>query len=208
MSEKRALLLVGSPRGVEKSTSGRLGCQLIEALGRRGFETEKIHIHAVVQSSDDLEKGLAAVDAADLIVLSLPLYVDSFPAPVIAFLEEVARRRAGRGRVQFAMIIQCGFPEKGQNDTAVAIAERFAEEAGWTWLGALTLGGAQTYGGTADEALGRIAEALAEGRTIPHVYVRSVMPAWLYRLGGNVMWRRQAKKLGTVKKLGAQPYAD
>jgi hypothetical protein len=186
--------------------SGRLGGRLFQALGGHGVGAETIHVHAAVRSPEALDEALAAVAAADLVVLSLPLYVDSFPAPVIALLEAIAQRGTGRGRTQFALIIQCGFPEKEQNDTAVAIAERFATEAGWTWLGALALGGAQTYSGAANEALDRVAEALACGCAIPHTYVRNVMPAWVYRIGGNVMWRREAKKLGTDKKLGARPY--
>jgi hypothetical protein len=208
MTEKQALLLVGSPRGLEKSTSARLGGRLLDTLREHGFATEKIHVHAAVRTPEELEKALTAAASADLVILSLPLYVDSFPAPVIAFLEAVAQRGLGRGRTQFAMIIQCGFPEKEQNDTAVAIAERFAAEAGWTWLGALALGGAQTFGDTANEALGRLAEAIAAGHELPHVYLRKPMPAWLYRVGGNVMWRREAKKRGTADKLRARPYAD
>ncbi len=206
MTEKKALLLVGSPRGIEKSTSGRLGGELLHALEKRGFETERLHVHEVVRSSQGLEAALDAVAAADLVVLSLPLYVDSFPAPVIAFLEHVALRGTGRGRVQFALVIQCGFPEKEQNTTALRIAERFAAEVGWDWLGGLALGGLETYGGSATDALSLVAAAIANGEPIPEVTLRKTMPAWLYRLGGNIMWRRAARKNGIAGKLRARPY--
>lgn len=208
MTEKKALLLVGSPRGVEKSTSGRLGGQLLDALGKRGLRTDRLHVHEAVRSSQGLETALDAVATADLVVLSLPLYVDSFPAPVIAFLEHIALRGTGRWRVQFALVIQCGFPEKEQNETAIAIARRFASEVGWSWLGALAIGGLETYGGSTTEALDRVAEAIAAGHEIPHVYLRKPMPAWLYRVGGNMMWRRAAKKHGTAGKLRARPYDE
>jgi hypothetical protein len=208
MTEKQALLLVGSPRGIEKSTSGRLGGRLLDALKGRGFETDKLHVHAALRSPDALESALAAVAAADLVILSLPLYVDSFPAPVIALLERIAERGVGRGHVQFAMIIQCGFPEREQNATALAIAERFAAEAGWDWLGGITFGGMETYGDSATEVLDRVAAAVAGGRPIPEIAPRKIMPAWLYRVGGNIMWRREAKKNGVAGKLRARPYAD
>jgi len=208
MTEKKALLLVGSPRGIEKSTSGRLGAELLSALEKRGLKTERLHVHEAVRSSRGLETALGAVASADLVVLSLPLYVDSFPAPVIAFLEHVARRGAGRGQAQFALIIQCGFPEKEQNETAIAIARRFASETGWTWLGALALGSLETYGGSSTEALARAAESLAAGHAIPTVYLKKTMPAWLFRFGGNIMWHRMAKKNGVAGKLRARPYAD
>jgi multimeric flavodoxin WrbA len=208
MTEKKAILLVGSPRGIEKSTSGRLGGELLNALEKREFATERLHVHEAVRSTQGLEAALGVVAAADLVVLSFPLYVDSFPAAVIAFLEHVARRGAGRGRVQFALIIQCGFPEKEQNETAIAIARRFASEVGWTWLGAIALGGLETYGGSVNDALDRAAEALAKGESVPYVPLRKTMPAWVYRLGGNFMWWRVAKKNGVAGRLRAKPYAD
>ena len=213
MTEKKALLLVGSPRGIEKSTSGRLGSHLLDTLKARGLGTEKVHVHAAVRSPDALASALAAVAAADLVILSVPLYVDSFPAPVIAFLENVAERRtgassAGTGRAGLFLLIQCGFPESGQNATALAIAERFAAEVGWRWLGGLTLGGVETYGGSAHEVLDLIGRALAEGRPAPDLAVKKAMPAWLYRVGGNIMWRREAKKNGVAGRLRDRPYED
>jgi hypothetical protein len=217
MTEKRALLLVGSPRGLDRSTSGRLGGLLLDALKERGFETDKLHVHAAVRSPDALESALAAVAAADLVILSLPLYVDSFPAPVIALLEKVAERRTGgmadaahgrAGRAGLFLLIQCGFPESEQNATALAIAERFAAEVGWRWLGGLALGGVETYGSSAHEVLDLIGRALAEGSPAPDLAVKKTIPAWLYRVGGNIMWRRMAKKNGVAGKLRARPYED
>lgn len=208
MSDRRALLLVGSPKGIDRSLSGRLGGRLLDTLAGGGFAVEKLHVHAAVAAPAEFEKALASVAAADLVILAAPLYVDSFPAPVIAFLERIAQDRVGEGRTRFAVLIQCGFPEREQNDTALRIAERFASEAGWTWLGAIALGGLETYGGSVNDALDRAAEALAKSQPVPYVPVRKTMPAWLYRLGGNFMWRRVAKKNGVAGKLRARPYAD
>jgi len=208
MTEKRALLLVGSPRGIDRSSSGRLGGRLLDALKERGFETERLHVHAAVRSPAETEQALAAIGAADIVILSLPLYVDSFPAPVIALLERIAERRTGAGRIHFLLLIQCGFPERTQNTTALAIAERFAAEAGWEWLGGLAFGAMENYSGSATEGLPRIAEAIADGKPIPEIVLKRVMPAWFYRLGGNIMWRRQAKKNGVARRLRAKPYAD
>jgi multimeric flavodoxin WrbA len=208
MIEKKALLLVGSPRDIDRSSSGRLGGRLLDALKERGFETERLHVHAVVRAPAETEQALVAIESAGVVILSLPLYVDSFPAPVIALLERIAERHTGAGRVRFLLLIQCGFPERTQNMTALAIAERFAAEAGWEWLGGVAFGAMENYGGSAAEALPRIAEAIADGKPIPEVMLKRVMPAWFYRLGGNIMWRRQAKKNGVARRLRAKPYAD
>jgi hypothetical protein len=208
MIEKKALLLVGSPRGIDRSSSGRLGGRLLDALKERGFETGKLHVHAAVRSPAETEQALIAIESAGVVILSLPLYVDSFPAPVIALFERIAERRTGAGRIHFLLLIQCGFPERTQNATALAIAERFAAEAEWEWLGGFAFGAMENYSGSATEGLPRIAAAIADGKLIPEIVLKRVMPAWFYRLGGNIMWRRQAKKNGVARRLRAKPYAD
>jgi hypothetical protein len=208
MTEARALLLVGSPRGIDRSTSGRLGARMLDAVRDRGFRTDTLDAHGAVRSTAETERALAAIGVSDLVILALPLYVDSFPAPVIALLEQIVELRVGAGRVRFAMLIQCGFPESEHNATALAIAERFAAEAGWQWLGGLALGGLETYSDSANGVLARAGGAIAKGEPMPDLAPKRSMPAWLYRLGGNMMWRRQAKRNGAAGRLRAQPYAD
>ncbi len=208
MAEKRALLLIGSPRGIGRSTSDGLGSGILDVLKERGFVTEKLHAHAAVASPKELKSGLAAIGAADTVILSLPLYVDSFPAPVIALLERIAERRTGAGRARLFVVIQCGFPEKEQNATALAIAEQFAVEAGWTWLGGVGLGAAEWQHKDVAKALASIAEAIANGTAIPQPVLRKAMPAWLYRFGGNIMWRLAARKHHATRSLRARPHEE
>jgi len=208
MGERRALLLVGSPRGVGHSTSDGLGSGILDILKEHGFVTEKLHAHAAVTSPTELDSDLATIGAADTVVLSLPLYVDSFPAPVIALLERIAEQRIGAGRARLFVVIQCGFPEKEQNATALAIAEQFAVEAEWTWLGGVGLGAAEWQHKDVARALAPIAEAIANGTAIPQPVLRKAMPAWPYRLGGNIMWRLAARKHRATRSLRARPYDD
>jgi hypothetical protein len=104
-------------------------------------------------------------------------------------------------------LIQCGFPEKKQNALALAIAKRFAKEVGWDWLGCLALGGVDTYGKSASDALGLVAAAIADGRPVPQIKPKKTMPMWLYRFGGNFMWRSAARKSGVSRRLRDRPYA-
>jgi len=210
MTQKRALILVGSPRGIDRSTSGRLGSHLLAALEERGFIVEKVHVHTAVRSAEGIEDALAAIARADVVLLFAPLYVDSFAAPVIALLETIAGRRAGRVRL-FALV-QCGFPEGAQNETALALLEQFAAEAGWEWLGGLAFGGGVNRTPFPRQALDLVAEAISAGGPIPDqafaLVGRDPIPAWLYRIVGNWMWRREAKGFGASRRLRARPYAD
>ena len=220
---QRALLLVGSPK-TRKSTSNSLGGYLFEQLSARSIPTETIYLHTVLRSPAKMQALLEAVDAADLITLAFPLYVDSLPAPVIEALERVAAHRQGRDpshRQLFVAIANCGFPEAYQTTTALAICETFARQAGFEWAGALALGGGQMVNGfplaegggktiLMRKALDLAAEALAQGQAIPKAardgLAKPIIPHWMYWLMSWQRWIGDAKGYGALKLLRRQPY--
>lgn len=223
---RRALLLVGSPK-TRMSTSNSLGSYLFEQLQAQSIQTETIYLHTVIRSPARMKALLEAVQAADLVTLAFPLYVDALPAPVVEALERIAAHRKGQEgtgshRQLFAAIANCGFPEAGHNVVALAICERFAHEAGFEWAGSLALGGGQgvVNGMPLSELDGRVnslkmaleqaAEALAQGHSIPQSaqenLARPVIPSWLYRLVGGIGWRQQAKRYGAQELLKRRPY--
>jgi len=214
----KALLLIGSPR-LGKSASETLGGYLLEQLAVRGAETEKHYIYPALKSEDKLGALISAVAQADLIILAAPLYVDSLPAAVIRFLETLARRLEEYkrpGRQQFLAISNCGFPEAHHNDVALAIYRRFAHETGFDWAGGMARGAGEAIkgkpqvesGGMARNviaALDLAAAALIEGKPVPqeaqNLIAQPLMPAWLYRIVGNLGWYMQAREHGTIWKL-------
>jgi NAD(P)H-dependent FMN reductase len=221
---RRAVLLVGSPR-TRKSTSNALGDYLLQQLAARGVSTETIQIYTTFGSSERARAALAAVAAADLVVLAFPLYVDSLPAPVIAALEAIAASRSGAApHGQLVAIANCGFPEAIHTATALAICAEFAREAGLDWMGGLALGAGEGLvhgepldglGGRAAgmrQALTLAAVELAAGRPIPAAardqLARGVIPSWLYRLMGGYGWGQMAKQYGAERLLRRQPYLD
>jgi multimeric flavodoxin WrbA len=220
---RRALLLVGSPK-TRKSTSNSLGEYLFEQLGAQSIQTETIYVHTVLRSTAKMQALLDAVDGADLVTLAFPLYVDSLPAPVIEALERIAAQRQGREpsrRQLFTAIANCGFPEAHHCDTALAICETFARQAGFEWAGALALGGGEMINGAAlveaggmtiriRKSLDMAAEALAQGQGIPQavqdILGKPVVPDWAYRLMGGLGWLRRAKQYGALRSLRHKPY--
>lgn len=217
---RRALLLVGSPR-TRKSTSHSLGSYLHERLAARSIETETIYPHTVLRSATKTEGLLDAVDAADLVTLAFPLYLDSLPAPIIETLERIAAHRRDRhGRPQmFTAIANNGFPEAAHIATALAICATFARQAGFEWAGALAVGGGGTIDGAPltgrwtariRQALDLAAVALADGRPIPtaaqELLDKPIVPPWAFRLMGNLGWRFQARRYGAGRSLKRQPY--
>jgi len=223
MTQKRALLLVGSPKGA-KSTSESLGTYLLDRLQERGLDTATVRIYAALKSDKSREDLLLAINRADVVILACPLYVDSPPSAVIKAMELIARHRRvnQEPKKQWLLAISnCGFPEAHQNDTALAIYRRFAQEAGFEWAEGLALGtGPAIDGKPLNEAGGMVrnvtrsldltAAALAEGKAAPQEAVdliaKPLVPSWVYVLFGGMGWKKQAKEHGAQKKLLARPY--
>jgi multimeric flavodoxin WrbA len=223
-SPRRALLLVGSPR-LEKSTSSSLGSYLFEQLKQQGVETETIYLYKAINTPERMEALRQAIVRSDLVVLAFPLYVDTLPAPVISVLEDVAALgKAKTTPTRFAAIVNCGFPEASQNAGAIAVCAEFAREAGFDWMGGLSLGAGEGMvralplselggqGAPLRRALDIAARELALGQPISDnaqgLLAKPLMPQWLYKLGGTVGWKMQARKFGTQKQLKARPYQN
>jgi NAD(P)H-dependent FMN reductase len=225
MKTAKALLLIGSPRGL-KSSSFALGSALATRLADRGLSIETLTVGSALRSEEAIGSMQAAVEAADILLVAFPLYVDELPAPLIRAAELIAAVRAltrPEKDQRLAVIVQCGFPEAHQNRPAVAIMRRFAKEAGFVWAGGLAMGqGGAVDGRPLDKAGGMLrhvtkalelaADALAGGGAIPdeaaNLMDRPVMPKWMYKVMANFGWRQQAAKHGTKGRLYARPLAD
>lgn len=222
MAVRRALLLVGSPK-TRKSTSNSLGSYMFAHLRQQDVQTETVYLHTVLRSPARWQAMLDALEAADLVTLAFPLYVDTLPAPVTEALERIAAHRQGRQtRPQlFSAIANCGFPEAHQTATALAICRIFARQAGFTWAGSLALGGGEAINGASlaeaggktiriRKALELAAEMLAQGQVISKtardMMAKPLIPHWLYRLTGKLRWNNWAKRYDAKKLLKRQPY--
>lgn len=218
------LILIGSPKG-RKSASFMLGSKLAEDLREHRAVVSDGMVHAGLRSEEGTVRLLDAVDTSDLVVFAFPLYVDSLPAPLTRLLELIAERRTRivpAGAPRLAVMVQCGFPESHQCDTAIGICRLFAERTGMRWAGALAMG----MGGTVGEdfkklpgggrnllkALNMAAESLANGGDIPEearmLFAKPLMPRWMYTMVGNLGWRMQLRKNKVRRPLAYRPYSQ
>jgi hypothetical protein len=213
--------VVGSPRG-RRSTSESLGSYLLGRLAPEGFEPRTVRPGAPgPEGRTDLA---AEASAADLVILSLPLYWDSLPAPLIRALEALRDARTAPqtpDNPRLVALVNSGFPEAAQSEVALGICRCFAKQSGFRWAGGLALpGGAALDGKPLDElgvmarrirrALDAAGDALAAGGDIPEraveLMARPVVSPILYRLTGTLGWLLQARRHGTWTRLGSRPY--
>jgi NAD(P)H-dependent FMN reductase len=223
MNGKKALLLVGSPRG-KASVSNSLGDHLLSALKDRGLEAEKIFLYPALTDEKKAAELLAAANSCALLILAFPLYVDHIPAPVMELLRWIAERRQGRPAAppqDLAVVVNCGFPETVHCSLAGEIMRIFAKQAGFRSLGCLAtgMGGAvgsrklPKRGGPCRhqvKALTQAAAFLTAGAEIPAAVIglmgKAMMPRWFYSLAADWGWKRVARKFRVSKSLGDKPY--
>jgi multimeric flavodoxin WrbA len=222
VAPRRALILVGSPRG-SASVSAAISSHLEGLLTELGLTVSTNWIHRCLREDPGLGNLGDALSRADVVVLATPLYMDSLPAPVTEALEALARQRSlgAAPRPRFLAIVNCGFPEAVHTDTALAVCRLWAGEAGLDWIGGLGIGGGGMLAGkpladlgararTVVRALALSATAIARGGIIPEEALRLArtltVPVWLYRFLADREFLEEAKKHGTRARVGARPY--
>jgi hypothetical protein len=223
----RALILIGSPRG-KKSTSTSLGSYLLKILDERGWDTEILWVNRQLADDEKLAQMLDAIDRADIIVLTAPLYDDCQPYIVTRTMEAISFHLKNLDNKRFIPIINCGFPEP-EHITAVTISiyHKFAASVGFKWAGSLAIGGGEMLQGARGKTLDdlgkmarkvkkeleRIADALAADspfpdtsiRVVPDLFNKPFMKKVITRMN-NHGWKSRAKKNGGV--VDAQPYSQ
>ena len=131
-------LLNGSPRGRESNTTLLL-TRLATGLEASGATTELLHL----AHPADRDRAPARYAAAGRFVLGFPLYTDSMPGQVKAFMEALQPLQGRVGNPPMAFLVQSGFPEPGQSRAVEQVLERFAERMGSRCLGTIVKGGVE-----------------------------------------------------------------
>lgn len=219
---QRIVLLIGSPKG-NGGTSASIGNSILSKLQQDGITLETHHVGRAVIKGEKWDLLVKAVDDADIVIVSFPLYWDSLPSHLIEALE---RLRAHRKEIEtknaqkLYVVVNNGFPETWHNKVSITMCRRFAKETGFKWQGALNIGGGgainekpleETGGMTLRlrKTLAMAAAAMAKGEPIPkEVEARlekQLYPSWVTLLT-NFGWRREARKKGAKYPLRARPY--
>lgn len=200
-NKKQALLIIGSLRG-SKSTSYYLGSMLTDMLIRKDFQVHELYINGIVDTGNSAGTLMSLVDAADILILSSPLYIDCAPYMVIRMMELISRNRihnTSAKKQRFLVISNGGYPEAHHSNAAISIYRKFADEAGFYWIGGLSLGmgaaltvpiirkiGFMIRG--IKRSLDMSADAIAGDRPVPDAAInfmaKPFIPIWLYSFLG------------------------
>ena len=219
----KRLLLNGSPRGKDANS------RRILAWIAQGLEQAGIAGPTLVDLAPDPTRAahVQAFLEADEVVFAFPLYTDSMPGLVKAFLEIIAQADSTRLRgKRVAFVIQSGFPEGIHTEALGAYLARVCERLGLVHLGTLRKGGVEGIRMMPPKQVARIQARFVEaghelgtqGRFFPERIRAMAEPRTLGRkarglirlLGAigliNYYWNQMLKKHGAHARRFDRPY--
>lgn len=203
----RIALINGSPKRGESASQCILD-ELAKALSKYPgctLSTYSIHDRQVRDGKKILDN--------DRLVFAFPLYVDGPPSHLISGLMELEtlKSEAKRGITVYA-VVNCGFFEGKQAETALAILENWCVLSGFRWGQGLGIGGGGMLQAIQGVPPGRgprrnislringLAAYIQGGNLAANEYASPNFPRFLYRALAQMGWRRQAKRFGVKPK--------
>ena len=200
------ILLNCSFRGEKSNSNYFLG--LLEQ--QLDVPCERISL-AKMKKFDELKSKL--VDA-DVLVLGMPLYVDSIPAQVIDLMERLYEEKSEKlKKLRVYVVTNLGFYEASQTEIELAIVKNWCVKMGMTYGGGLAVGAGEMMGSLRNvpmdqgpntemgEAIKKLATTIKEGAVIEDIYTEPTgFPKRMYLMAAQMNWAPQAKKFGNKKR--------
>jgi putative NADPH-quinone reductase len=219
------LLLNGSPRGAH-SNSRLIIDWICEGFAEAGAEKPPVVDLARV---NDRPAQREAFLAADEVVLVFPLYTDSTPGIVKAFLDTFAGADAPRIKgKRFGFVVHSGFPESAHSEGVADWLERLCDRLGMTFVGRAIKGGSEGFRimpasmtratranfaavGRSLSLAGKFDAAAVERLAHPRHFGRGIRALWaVLSIFGlpDFYWKMMLKKKGGWPRRFDQPYAE
>lgn len=95
---------------------------------------------------DSHDKILDNIEKSEVIVLALPLYVDSPPSITLSFFDYLIDNHINLNNKKIYVIINCGFKEGEQNITALNIIKNWCKKVSAKYSGSLMIGAGEIVG--------------------------------------------------------------
>lgn len=171
-------------------------------LAQQFLSNQEITVkHTIALGEKRIEESAACTQSADYVVLVFPLYVDSVPVTVLSLFSCLERLYAAK-KAKFVMhvVVNCGFLEAYQNDTAVAAVKLFCKQNNIAFGSALCIGSGEAILGTpfrrrVEKALCKLSESIVNGEEETY-YVQMPLPKWMFVRAGNRFWQKRGEANG------------
>lgn len=212
MKTMRIALINGSPK-VNNSASGILLDELKCCFSEEA-DVAEIGMHISSASEESLEK----LKSADVWVFAYPLYVDGIPGHLLSCLLQLENAHIQNRKIHVYGIVNCGFYEGIQAESALKILQNWCAKTGFIWCGGIGIGGGgglsmmpkieSGHGPRApiEKALGAMADKILCTEAQENNYKSVAFPRFMYKMAAQMGWRQMIRKNGgKAKDLGKQP---
>ncbi len=129
-------VLSGSPRGKHGNTEILLSW-FLEGFGAAPGNS---HEMAYLRKTDDAERFVTMFRDAETVFIAFPLYTDSMPGIVKAFIDSLAPLVGRKGNPPVLFLVQSGFPEAERSRPVERYLKKLAARLGSPYLGTIVRG--------------------------------------------------------------------
>lgn len=188
------MIINGSPRAPKSNSRQYAGIFARHSKEQTDyFSITKTNHHELCRKMEDYTD----------VLLVFPLYADSLPVTLLNFLKSLESNPPERKPV-ISVLVNCGFLEYSQNDTAVKMIKFFCKQNGYATGSVLMLGSGEAILATpfryvAERAVRKLAKSVSEKK---YRTLQATMPLTkaLFRMAATVYWTNYGRKFGTTKK--------
>lgn len=218
----RLTVFNGSPRA-RVSNTGFFVDALVE--GYRSIDGSVVEVHYIA-GAVDISRLAGVLSESECVLLAFPLYVDSMPSIVKAFIEELAPWKGRLSGVRFFFLVQSGFPEAIHSRAVERYLKRLTERLGGIYLGTVIRGCANSVRNMAGEKKEKalqpfkdLGKGLAANGNLDDGIVRrlakpeKLSPFMLWSVNFldrtgllGLIWRKPFKENGSYERRFARPY--
>lgn len=190
----KVMILNGSPRA-PRSNSKEYARMFSEACQ---WETEYFN----VTKTNHLALCQAMEGFSDLLLV-FPLYADSLPVTLLNFLKTL-EAHAPQQKPVVSVLINCGFLEPEQNDTAVEMIRLYCKKTGFPFGSVLKIGSGEAilktlFRGLAERKARKLARSICSGK---YQTLKTTMPIpkqWFVK-ASTQYWTEYGKRNGVSKE--------
>jgi len=152
------LLLNGSPRG-PRSNSMRMMARVDAGWTDAGGEVPRV-LHLAKKA--EFQRAIAEFAEADTVLLGMPLYTDSMPGVVAAFIEALEPLVGREGNPRVGFLVQSGFAEAVHSRGLERYLAKLATRLGCEYAGTIVRGGGESLQMISDNGLRKLFGQLEE----------------------------------------------
>ena len=130
---EQILLIDASPRAPHSNSHGYAAIFM---------ETSRAACTYIALRKSDLTQTVQKIERSSDIIFVCPLYVDSLPLPLLELFQKIEHSVMTQ-KPRIHVILNCGFLEPWQNDTALASVRLFCRQNGFCFGSCLKIGGGE-----------------------------------------------------------------